>query len=501
VLLLYLLRLDGDGLDAVHFRRLAGDARALAADGDAAEADRRYREALALWRGPPLADVQFESFARNEVERLDEERVAAVMDRIDCDLALGGHDAVVPELEALVRQYPLRERLRAQLMLALYRSGRQADALAAYLDARQTLVDELGLEPGTELHALEQRILNHDPTLAAPRRSPKERRTHARRRSMLVGAVVAISAAAVSLAFGLREDERPSAQLDPMSVSFIDARSDVPTVSFPVGRRPRAVLVFQGSVWVANRGDGTVMRIDPETGSRVTIPIAGHPVALAAFRERIWATTIEGLLVPIDPRFDSTGEAIDLGAGTPGGIPLEEVVGGAGSLWIMAPPTTVIRLDPARPEDRAAIIPDFGAATAIDFKDGVAWVAGSGHVLSIPAATEIPGPGIDVGPIRDLTFAHGSIWIVSGGPAHRGLVQPRLRRLDPRTGLLEATIRVGDEPIEVAASADRVWVGSGSDGMVYAVDPEQNRVVASIHVEARPMALAAERDGVWVAVT
>jgi DNA-binding SARP family transcriptional activator len=164
----YLLEIEEEQLDAGRFRRLVAEARRLAASGERAEADVLYREALALWRGPPLADVAFESFARNEVGRLDEERLDALRSRIDCELALGQHEQLVTELEALVRQHPLRERLRGQLMLALYRSGRQADALAAYQDARRTLVDELGLEPSRELQGLEKAILIHDATLDAP---------------------------------------------------------------------------------------------------------------------------------------------------------------------------------------------------------------------------------------------------------------------------------------------------------------------------------------------
>src|SRR5262249_10518363 len=118
----YLLRVGEEALDATQFRQLFAEGRLLASNGDLKGASACYREALALWRGPALADVVFESFARNEVERLEEERLSTLMDLIDCELALGEHEEVVQELEALVRQHPLRERLRGQLMLALYRS-------------------------------------------------------------------------------------------------------------------------------------------------------------------------------------------------------------------------------------------------------------------------------------------------------------------------------------------------------------------------------------------
>jgi predicted ATPase/DNA-binding SARP family transcriptional activator len=161
----YLLRVEPGELDLHRFEELVARARASGEPAGAAEA---LRAALALWRGPALADVEA-PFARAEAARLEELRLAAVEQRLDADLALGRHDELVGELEPLVAAHPFRERLRAQLMLALYRCGRQAEALAAYQHARRTLVDELGLEPGRELQELEQAVLRQDASLAAPR--------------------------------------------------------------------------------------------------------------------------------------------------------------------------------------------------------------------------------------------------------------------------------------------------------------------------------------------
>jgi predicted ATPase/DNA-binding SARP family transcriptional activator len=158
----YVLQLGAGQLDAREFEQLVGEARGLA---PAAAAD-KLREALALWRGPAL------------VERLDEQRTEALMARIDADLACGRHAEVVAELETLVGEHPLRERPRGQLMLALYRSGRQAEALAEYREARRLLTDELGLDPGPELQALEKAILNQDSALAAPAASRPETPTN-----------------------------------------------------------------------------------------------------------------------------------------------------------------------------------------------------------------------------------------------------------------------------------------------------------------------------------
>jgi DNA-binding SARP family transcriptional activator len=165
----YVLDADPGSIDAVRFERLLAEAREAGA-ADPARAAARAADALALWRGPALADFTYELFAQAEIARLEQLRWDALELRIDADLALGRSD-LVAELEGLVATEPLRERLRAQLMLALYREGRQADALAAYRDARATLVEELGVEPGPELRALEAAILRHDEALVLPAQS------------------------------------------------------------------------------------------------------------------------------------------------------------------------------------------------------------------------------------------------------------------------------------------------------------------------------------------
>jgi predicted ATPase/DNA-binding SARP family transcriptional activator len=155
---------DGE-LDAENFAALVGAGTAELECGEPGRAAELLRAALALWRGPALADLAYESFAQGGIAELESDRLAALELRLDADLALGRHSEVVGELEALVPDNPLRERLRAQLMLALYRCGRQADALAAYQEARRALVDELGIDPGAELRDLEQAILRQDPGL------------------------------------------------------------------------------------------------------------------------------------------------------------------------------------------------------------------------------------------------------------------------------------------------------------------------------------------------
>jgi DNA-binding SARP family transcriptional activator len=161
----YELRVDPERLDSARFEGLVGEGRSALAAGDARSARDAFDRALRLWRGPPLADLAYESFAQPEIARLEELRLGALEARVDAELELGHHAEVVGELEALAAQHPYRERLWGQFMLALYRSGRQADALQAYQDARRALVEELGIEPGEWLRELERGILAQDPAL------------------------------------------------------------------------------------------------------------------------------------------------------------------------------------------------------------------------------------------------------------------------------------------------------------------------------------------------
>ncbi len=177
----YALELEPERIDIHRFTQLAAEGRASNAAGDPAGAEVALREALGLWRGTALADFVYEPFAQAEIARLEELRAGVLEERIEADLALGRHAELTPELEALVESEPLRERPRAQLMLALYRSGRQADALAAYRDARDTLVERLGIDPGWELKELEAAILRQDAALrledsAAPKPAMRLRR-------------------------------------------------------------------------------------------------------------------------------------------------------------------------------------------------------------------------------------------------------------------------------------------------------------------------------------
>jgi DNA-binding SARP family transcriptional activator len=158
----YQLRVDTDDVDLFRFRRLARDGRLAISDGAPLRGVELLREALSLWRGRALADLVETGISWSELAAVEDERLSAVEDRLDAELACGRHREITPDLEVLTATEPMRERLCQQFMLALYRSGRQADALRIYRRTREALVDGLGLEPGRELRELQQRILEHD---------------------------------------------------------------------------------------------------------------------------------------------------------------------------------------------------------------------------------------------------------------------------------------------------------------------------------------------------
>src|SRR5919202_3438938 len=168
----YVLDLDAEDVDALAFARLVAKARMSVEQGRSEEASVLLGQALALWRGPALADFAFEDFATGDRVRLEELRLTATEERVEGDLSLGRHVQCTGELEQLVAAHPLRERAWSQLMVALYRCGRQADALRAFQSARRQLGEELGIEPGPELCRVEAAVLTQDPSLMAPLRPP-----------------------------------------------------------------------------------------------------------------------------------------------------------------------------------------------------------------------------------------------------------------------------------------------------------------------------------------
>ncbi len=260
----YVLRLEPGQLDAERFERARGAGSQALARGDLDAAARLLREGLALWRGGALADFAYDAFAQPEIARLEELRLAAIEDRVEADLCLGAHVEAIGELEALVREHPLRERLRGQLMVALYRSGRQADALSAYQDARSALVDGLGIEPSPPLRRLQRAVLEQDRSLdLAPADEPAPRHD-----------------------VGLpRDRDQAAEQGDERKLAtalFADARFMTVGGSDPERVRLRLDRFWQAATAESGHLGGTVERF---AGAAVTA-VFGAPVALEDHAER-----------------------------------------------------------------------------------------------------------------------------------------------------------------------------------------------------------------------
>ena len=269
----YLVDVPPEQVDAERFAALVADARA-ARDPPAAR--ELLGQALGLWRGAPLSDLAYEPFAQGAIARLEAAHLDALEDRLAADLALGRHRALIGELEGLVDAHPERERLLGALMLGLYRSGRQTEALAVYRRGREALQEELGLVPGPELRALERQILDHDPRLKV-HETPASR---ARRRGLIATGVVVVLAAALTAGLAAR-GHATAIRVQPDSLVAIDA-----TTRPGRGRRARRRAAQCG------RGRGrVVMGGKPRRADRLacrpaSTPRASHSCRRLADRNR-----------------------------------------------------------------------------------------------------------------------------------------------------------------------------------------------------------------------
>jgi peptide/nickel transport system substrate-binding protein len=386
----YLLRVAPGELDLDRFQGMVEEGRQALARGDARRAAEMLRAGLAMWRGPPLADFTFDAFAQAPIAQLEELRLGAVEDRVEADLALGRHEQLVGELAALVKQNPLRERLRMQLMLAFYRCGRQAEALDVYQEYRRGLAEELGLDPSPRLQQLQTAVLASDPSLELPpdETAPakdaapisRRRRPAGNHRRLALGvlAIVGVAAAAVVALVSQGGNAAPLSVIAADSVGAISAARGAITAEALVGSSPLRVAVGQGSVWVTNYNDGTVSRIYPATHAVVPIQVGSTPTGIAVGADAVWvANSYSGTVSRIDPADDRVVGTITVGNG-PSGVAV-----GDGSVWVAnGSDGTLSRIDPG--SDTARTIP-LGGATDVAFGEGAVWVsdAADGRVLRV----------------------------------------------------------------------------------------------------------------------
>ena len=484
----YVLHVADGELDANRAQALAARAREAAP----ADAVLLLDEALALWRGEPLADVRYESFAQPEVARLDELKLALIERRVDAELELGHHAELVPELEALVAAHPLHERFRAQLMLGLYRAGRQADALRVYRDARRTLVDELGLEPGNELQELERSILEHDESVKAPLPPLVERVLRRPWRLALVGAVLvagAIAAASLELTGG----GNAAIVVRPNSVAAIDPASNRVVVDIPAGARPDALAFGFDSVWVANGDSGTVIRIDPHSKRVIAaIGVGGDISDLAIGFGSVWvADGNAGTVTRIDPVQNAVRDTIAFGSQSPlVPKPIFSIATGEGYVWATRE-DAIVRIDPStdRPELWLTTTP----ATGLTVGSGRVWVTTANERIDRYDAAQRDGtPTLEIqttGAATDPLLADGSLWVLASG---------ELWNIDPESGARHTT-PTGISPVATDWQSGSIWVAN-LGGNVARIDPHSLNVVARARLEIPPAALVSGGGLLWVAV-
>jgi YVTN family beta-propeller protein len=497
----YVVGAGPEVVDRFRFERLAAEGKTALDKGDAARSADLLRDALALWRGPALADIAFTIADRTELDRLDEEWLSAVEERIDADLALGRHALLVPELEALVARHPVRERLRGQLMVALYGAGRQADALETYRDASRLLDEELGIAPGPALRELERRILLQDPELRTPRPPARATRLRSTRaRLALAFAGLAVCLLGVLALVAMRGDETPAVDgVRPNGVGAIDPASNTLVQSTPVGEYPEHLAVDDGSVWVANAGDHTVSRIESGTGQVTTTKgLTGAPVALNVSRGVVWIamshvdqpTSIVRLTgVPNE----SAAHVVELARGP--GLLIPVLTSGPSGLWasLLSEPDTFV-LTPGGAIHRLNVLPAGCTPVGSGIAAATVWIGcEDGRVVRVDEATRRPVATTRVGTsLSDLAVGAGAVWATD-------TVEDVAWRIDAATGRATRTIPVGERPSGIAIGFGSVWVASRDSGTVSRIDPDSNRVVATIRV-GRDVAPIAVGDGsVWVA--
>jgi DNA-binding SARP family transcriptional activator/ABC-type transport system substrate-binding protein/streptogramin lyase len=478
----YQLTVDPAKIDLSRFQRLAADgSRALAA-GSNERAAEKLIEALAMWRGPALANLGDEPFARVEADRLEELRLAALEDRIDADLALGNHTALVGELQALVAEHPLRERFRSQLMLALYRSGRQAAALAAYQEAREYLVEELGIEPGKGLQELHTAILSHDPSLdpaaeprgspvltevatgrdgspppdngeavAIPEESPEPRQAVRGSRGLFgaAGILAALGAALAVVAIsGGGGGDTAVAVVQANSAAFVGPDGNGISSDTELGGHPTDVASGAGAVWVADDASGEVLKLDPSTHAVVDrVPVPDAPSSLTTSYGSVWAaSSTGGVIYEIDPESDGIVRTIDVGNGP------VAIAAGAGKVWVAdATDGTVRGIDPQSGRTKATV-----------------------RLLE---------------PLNDIAVGAGAVWTTS---AESGV----LVRIDPKGARTIESIPVGNDPQSVVVADGAVYVANPPDGTITRLDPRTG-LLHKTTVEA-PGALASSGGSLWV---
>jgi YVTN family beta-propeller protein len=490
----YAFRLEPGELDLERFEALFEQGRAAAAAGDASTASDVLRGALALWRGPALADLLYEPFARSETERLEDRRLLALEERIDADLALGRGPELVPELERLVAEHPFRERPLGQLMLALYRAGRQAEALAAYQAGRRRLAEELGLEPGPQLRELQRAILEHDPQLPGPR-TARRVLPPPRLRRPIVAVALALAAVGASVAVGIALSTGGTGASSTLSsanrILELDASAAAVDQSAELTDGPAAMVAKGGSLWLVEPNAGTVVRVDRASKHVVErIPVGDSPGALAIGGGAVWVAGVPGDKVTrIDPTTGTVTQSVGLG-----GAQAAALAFGLDRVWVAdATDEALLALDPRTGALRRTIELNLHP-TALALGAGAIWVAdhNAGVVSEVDPRSGKPVATIRVGngPTA-IAVGDGAVWVANS-------LDSTVSKVDPRAATVAATIPVGSYPIAVAVNGGSVYVANEYSATVSRIDPRANTVGQTTRVGGGPTSLASAGGRIWV---
>jgi YVTN family beta-propeller protein len=498
----YVVERDACELDVTRFTELVAAGRSALEARNYSHALQSFDEALSLWRGDVLCDLALGGDARAAAARLDDQRRAVQSERVEAALALGRHHQLIPDLERAVAAEPLDEQLRGQLMLALYRDGRQADALARYREGRRTLVEQVGIEPGAELRALEQAILRHDPALAppslsdAPADSPPST-VRQRKRIAAAAAVVFIAGLATIAAVAARKAPSTAASVRGDAVAVVDAAHARLLGSVPVTAPPGAIVHGAGSVWVALPGARSVLRISPDSRQvAASFPLGVSAQSLAIAGSSVWAVgsgpNDEFLtLERINPTFGTVSRVRRLPVVATGD---KGSLSARGKTLLVASRTgllteidvrsgrTLQQLDPNAAPSAAAL--GFGSSwLAYPEADVVVRVDSSGRITPIPVGR---APSA-------IAVGRRAVWVANA-------LDGTVKSIDPATSAVITTIHVGSDPTAIAADGDNVWVASGGEGRLVRIDERTNRRTAAVAIGGSPQSLVVADGKVWASV-
>ena len=503
----YTLRVAAEQSDLERFQGLTAEARARVRHDPAAAAE-LLRQALALFRGAPLSNVADEPFALPAIARLNELRLLALEDRIDAELASGRHRECVSDLRDLIAQHPLRERFRGQLMLALYRSDRQAEALDVYRETRDVLRDELGISPSPELERLQVAILRHagdlslpdspapspsaSPTASDQRPAVPTAPTRRRPRAFIPILAAALALAVVVTALVLRQTDQ--APVVANSVAELDPGSGAIVADVPVGAAPGPLSAASGNVWVGNLEDRTVTRIDASSKEAVkTFGLAAAPVSVTATPEVVWiGDGYAGTLSRILTRYDQLTEPFFPGSSGAGFV---AVAATPDDLWAGTVDGSLFRLDPSSLTLKADIhLPR--RARAIALLDGVVWTI---QYSDSTVRRVDPGTNLVTAPVQlpqtplEIATGFGAVWVATSG-------DDRLWRIDPSHSNPTWSAPLGLEPAALALGAGSIWVADGSDGTIDRIDPATGALERTYRLGRPVGGLVVAADDVWASV-